>query len=138
MSTSKCHACPTELKADVLNATVWTELQDFHHIHICVSCELHEGSPALGCYVIIHPSTEHVSEITVHALKGPSALDCFPVAQEGNYTVAVFDWEASGVIGDAASVRMVDEAKFRFSATPSLPPSEETSSQFISTCTLMC
>ena len=41
-----------------------------------------------------------MSEITVHALKGPSALDCFPVAQEGNYTVAVFDWEASGVIGD--------------------------------------
>ena len=50
-----------------------------------------------------------MSEITVHALKGPSALDCFPVAhQEGNYTVAVFDWEASGVIGDGP-VRMVIE-----------------------------
>ena len=53
------------------------------------------------------------------------------MAQEGNYTVAVFDWEASGVIGDAGSVRMVGEAEFRFSASP---PSEETPSQFISTC----
>ena len=85
---------------------------------ICVSCELREGSPALGCYVIIHPSTEHVSEITVHALKGPSALDCFPVAhQEGNYTVAVFDWEASGVIGDGPVNGMAMEVMVQLTGT---------------------
>lgn len=66
---------------------------------VCITCMFSASSTSLGCAVLLHP-VHFFSNVTVREIGYNTAQPyCIPVQDEGNFSVAIFEWKSDGFVG---------------------------------------
>ena len=63
---------------------------------VCVYCQLRSGSTIRGCAFIVHQRGK--DDLTLGTAAAQSTA-CIRLITPGNYSIAVFEWAADGIIG---------------------------------------